>query len=114
MTVSDFTDAGIPIEDTPTALLYAEAALSWIEHNTTLKVDRENLAALPAGAKLFILKYGEVMTTDVTVTSESLGGMSKSFSTETRQNLLYDLAWELLGEYMLSQVKFIAAQDRWE
>jgi len=114
MTVSDFINAGIAIDDTPTALLYAESAIDWIEQNTTLVVDRTNLSALPAGAKLFILRYGDVMRTDTTVTSESLGGMSQSFSTETRNSLLLDLAYDLLGAYIKSQVTFTAAQIRWK
>lgn len=114
MTASDFTNAGIPVDDTPTAVLNAECALDWIEHNTTIAVDKGNLSALPAGAKLFILKFGEIMSTDATVTSESLGGMSQSFSTEARNNLLYDLALVYLADYMKSQVKFTAAQSRWD
>lgn len=113
MTTSDFINAGIAIDDTPIALLYAESAIDWIEKNTTLVVDRTNLSALPAGAKLFIMRYGDVMRTDTTVTSESLGGMSQSFSTETRNSLLLDLAFDLLSGYMTSQVKFFTAQKRW-
>ena len=113
MTASDFINAGITIDNTPTAALYAEAALDWIERNTTLAVDRDKMDSLPAGAKLFIMRYGDIMRTDTTVTSESLGGMSQSFSAESRSNLLYDLASELLGDYIKSQVTFIAAQKRW-
>ena len=114
MTVSDFTNAGIPIEDTNLALLYAESALDWIKNNTTLQIDKSNLEALPSGAKLFVLKYADIMQADTTVTSESLGGMSQSFSAESRYSLLNDIASELLGEYMVSQVKFVAAQSRWD
>lgn len=114
MTASDFINAGIQIDDTPTAVLYAESAIDWIEHNTTLVVDRTNLSVLPAGAKLLIMRYGDIMRTDTTVTSESLGGMSQSFSSELRHNLLYDLASELLSEYIKSQIKFFPAQKKWE
>lgn len=114
MTTSDFIDAGIEIDDTPRALLYAESAIDWIERNTTLVVDRTNLSALPAGAKLFIVEYGETMSSNATVTSESLGGMSQSFSSESRNNLLYDLAFVYIADYMKSQVEFIAAKSRWD
>lgn len=114
MTASDFINAGIPIDDAPTAALYAAAALDWIECNTTLVVERDKLDSLPAGAKLFILKYGSIMSTDTTVTSESLGGMSQSFSAESRSNLLYDLATEFLGDYMKSAVSFVPATSRWQ
>lgn len=111
MTASDFQNAGIPIEDSPTAVLYAESAVEWLKSNTTLSTD--NLSELPSGAKVFIIRYIGIMGTDSTVTSESLGGMSQSFSTESKGNLLYDLANELIGGYMASQVKFVAAQSRW-
>lgn len=114
MTASDFIDAGITIEDTNIAVLYAEAALDWIENNTTLVVERSNLASLPAGAKLFIFEYGRIMKQDKTVASESLGGMSQSFNTESRENMLYDLASEFLGKYMKSQVKVISAKRKWD
>lgn len=113
MTASDFIKAGILIDDAPVAALYAETALSWIERNTTLVVDRDKLDSLPAGAKLFIMRYGDIMRTDTTVTSESLGGMSQSFSTEPRSGLLYDLASELLGDYIKPQIEFVAATNRW-
>lgn len=113
MTASDFINAGIPIQDTNEATLYAESALDWMAINTTLQIDRSNLSALPAGAKLFILKYSGIMNVDSTVTSESLGGMSQSFSTESREALLYDLASELIGSYLKSQVRFTPAQSRW-
>lgn len=114
MTASDFINAGIPIDDTPISLLYAETAIDWIERNTTLKIDKNNLAEIPAGAKLFIMRYSGIMERDTTVASESLGGMSQSFSSSSSQDLLYDLASELIGDYLKSQVNFIAAQNRWE
>jgi hypothetical protein len=113
MTASDFVKAGIAIDDTSVAALYAESALDWLGENTTLTIDKEKLSDLPAGAKLFIMKYGEIMSADTTVASESLGGMSQSFKSESRYSLLQDLATELIGNYMVSQVKFTAAQSRW-
>lgn len=113
MKASDFINAGIEIDDTATAALYAETALDWLAERTTLTIDKSDLSTLIAGAKLFILKFGEIMSANSTVTSESLGGMSQSFSTEARNNLLYDLALEFLSGYLKSQVKFTPAKDRW-
>lgn len=111
MTVTDFVNAGVPIEDTPVSLLYAESALEWIKEHTTLSVDC--LDTLPSSAKLFILKYSEIMETNAAVTSESIGGMSQSFSTANKNALVYDTAMELLGPYLKSAVTFVGAQNRW-
>lgn len=113
MTASEFTSAGITVEDTPIAVLYAEAALDWIASNTTIVVDKANLSLLPAAAKLFVMRYGDFLSTDATVTSESLGGMSQSFSNEAKYSSIDDLAYDLLGSYMKSQVSFFPAVDRW-
>lgn len=114
MTASDFTNAGVPIDDTPTAILDAECALYWIKHNTTLTIDKENLSELPAGAKMFILKFNEIMNTNTTVSSESLGGMSQSFRTTSKSELIDDLASHLLGDYYSgSSVSFIPAKRGW-
>lgn len=113
MTSENFIKAGIPIEDSSVSLLYAEAALSWIKNNTSLNLP-DDLSRLPPGGKLFILKFSEIMSADRTVTSESLGGMSQSFSSESRETMLYDLARELLPDYMKSQVTFMASQSRWK
>ncbi len=114
MTIEDFTNAGIAIDDTPEALLYAEAALDWIANNTNIVIDKTDLSTLPAGAKLFIMRYGGIMGRDSTVSSESLGGMSQSFRESTSYDLLYDLASQLLGDYLASQVSFTQAQRRWD
>lgn len=117
MTVQDFVNAGIAIDDTPEALLYAEAALDWIKNNTTIPFTGDiatDLSNLPAGAKLFILRYGTIMQRDTTVSSESLGGMSQSFRESSSYDLLYDLASQLLGNYLASQVSFVASQRTWD
>ena len=116
MTVTDFTNAGIAIDDTPEALLYAEAALDWIKNNTTINLSNlpADLSNLPAGAKLFIMRYGTIMQRDTTVSSESLGGMSQSFRESSSYDLLYDLASQLLGDYLASQVSFVASQRTWD
>lgn len=113
MTASDFIAAGITIEDAPTAVLYAESALDWMSLHTTIKVDKENLSVLPAAAKLFVIRYGDFMSTDAVVTSESLGGMSQSFGAEAKYSQLYDLAADILDGYLKPQVEFITAKSRY-
>lgn len=114
MTADIFVNAGIPINDDAKSLLHAESALDWLRDNTTLEISQSDLSNLPAGAKLFITKYGEIMSTNAMVASESIGGMSQSFNTANKSNLIYDLAYDCsLGKYLKSQVTFTAAQKRW-
>lgn len=114
MTADIFVNAGIPIKDNATALLYAESALDWLKENTTLEINQSDLTNLPAGAKLFVTKYGEIMSKNAMVTSESIGPMSQSFNSSDKSGTIYDLAYSLLGQYMKSQVTFTAAQKRWK
>lgn len=117
MTVDELRAAGILVDDTSElAALLAESALDYINENTTLSVNkdsRESLEALPACAKLFIVKYSALMEAETGISSESLGGMSQSFDTTKRDSLLFDLANSLLGKYMKSQMHFVPASRRW-
>ncbi len=117
MTAEELRDAGIPIDpEDELAMLKAESAIEYISNNTTLTADITDPAtikALPAQAKLFIVKYSALMEAETGVASESLGGMSQSFDTSNRNGLLFDLAESLLGPYMKSQMKFTQATKRW-
>lgn len=102
-----------PTEET---CLYVESALDWLAQNTTLEFDKndiESVKALPAGAKLFLLKFSDIMTVNTAVTSESIGGMSQSFSTSGKSNLLMDLANDLIGGYLKSSFQFIPTVGKW-
>ena len=41
------------------------------------------------------------------VTSESIGGMSQSFSDKDKTSILYSIAKALIGEYLLGQVRSV-------
>ena len=101
---------GIDTEDT-IACLQAEAALEWIGNNTT--IDITDLDNLPAGAKLFISKFCELNNLHSGVSSESIGGLSQSFTSENKAYLIWDLATTLLSSYIKSQIQFIPEQKRW-
>lgn len=117
MTIEDIATIGLPIEDPTTeTVLYVEAALDWLTANTTLEFDVNNiesLKALPSGAKLFISKFGDVAGRDITVASESLGGMSQSFTSSSQYNNLMSLAQGLISPYLKSAFSFISAKQRW-
>lgn len=107
--------ADIPVSNNPVALLQAEAALDWMLANTTLAFtkDEESIKALPACAKLFVVKYSEIMNQREGVASQSIEGLSQSFNATNKSNALWQLAHSLLGDYMKSQVRVTPAKRRW-
>ena len=91
--------------------LLVESALEWIDNNTTIKIDIENLSAK---ARLFIAKYVEIMSLRTGVASESIGGLSQSFVTDTN-DMIINLAGDLFGDDLITnKVKFVGAGDRWQ
>ena len=97
-------------------VLIVESGLEWIKENTTLEFDinnDEDLKALPATVRLFLTKFFDVNTMTAGVSSESINGLSQSFSTESKNNLIWQFAEELLGSYLKCQIRFVQAQRRW-
>lgn len=116
MTVDQLEMLGLPVEVNEETVLYINAGLEWISANTTLKVDKENMEsikALPDGAKLFLCKYFEIMGVSVNVTSESIGGMSQSFTDKSKDMALWQTASGLLSGYLLSQVQSVPNVSKW-
>lgn len=118
MNAAEFTAAGIPVpENDAIAALRAEAALDWMAQSTTLKIDKgdvESIKALPASAKLFVVKFSETMRLKAGVTGQSIEGMSQSFdATENTSTLIWALANSLLSKYLKSQVRVMPAKRRW-
>lgn len=113
MTVEELKVLNLPIEANAETALYCGAAIDWIEENTILPID--DIAALPDGAKLFICKYHEVMSVGGNgVASESIGGMSQSFTTDNKAGLLWQLASELIGsKYLKGQVHSVPNVSKW-
>lgn len=95
--------------------LYLESGLEWLQTHTTLSFsldDPDSLTTLPSGAKLFLVKFCEIIKRDVTVSSETVGPLSKSFN-PSKQPIL-SLARQLLKPYLLPTVQFIPCKRRWE
>ena len=117
MTLEELKALKLPIKETETMCLYVGAAIDWINANTKLEINKDNLtediAALPDGAKLFICRYYDVMSTDGNITSESIGGMSQSFGTASKAAQLWQLASELMGEYLKGQVRSVPNVSKW-
>lgn len=117
MTVEELIAAGIPLSgnDDVTAL-YAEAALDWMQEHTTLQFDKADIAtieALPATAKLFVVKYSETISMRDGVASQSIEGLSMTFNASDKASLLWQLAKTMLGGYLKSRVRVTPAQRRW-
>ena len=116
MSAGQLIEAGIPLSGSGASeVLKATAALEWIAENTTLTVDLEDPATiqkLPATAKLFVGKYAEILSLRAGVSSQSIEGLSMSFSTTDQGAMLWQLASTLLGCY-LRQVRVFPAKRRW-
>lgn len=98
------------LEKTPENQLIVDAALQWLGDNTTLDVSGENI---PPVAKLFILKYSELMGQTAGLKSESLAGMSQSFSGDFNTSL-WNIAYSMLLPYLKSNANVTPSRRKWE
>lgn len=97
------------------SLLLIENALAWISANTTITVDTEHLEDVQASVCLFVSKYQEIMSLPFGISSESAGGLSQSFKSADRNDMLLELASSVFGDENVTtgKVKFVSAQSRW-
>lgn len=103
-----------PIDDRVT--LIVESGLEWVKSNTTLDFDMnkdDDLKALPSSVRLFLVKFFDIQMISAGVTSESIEGLSQSFDTSDKAAMIWQFAEELLGEYLVSRVRFVAAKRKW-
>lgn len=100
----------IPLDSTNE--LAVSSAMAWLKENTTL--DTDDPESLPSEARLFIVKYCELLSANGGVTSESIAGMSQSFDTKTLIQSIWEYANALLGAHLKSQVRFKSAVNKWE
>ena len=118
MTIEELESLNLPIEANGETVLYIEAAIDWLIANTTLDIDKADIvssvAGLPAGAKLLLTRYYDVMATGGNgIASESIGGMSQSFTTDSKASLLWQLASELIRPYLKGQVHSVPNVSKW-
>lgn len=98
------------------SILLVESGLNWVNDNTDLNIDYnsdESLNSLPASIKLFVIKYIDLMLMPTSVTSESIEGLSQSYNTSNKSDLIWQYAYELLGNHICSQMSFVSAKKRW-
>lgn len=103
--------SGIFPDADATDCLWVESGLGWLHHHTNLPLDSLPLEELPAGAKLFLQRYADVMEHSG-IASESIEGLSQSFTDTGTQSLLIELAQNLLPEYFRG-VRFVPGQEQW-
>lgn len=116
ITAQDIATIGLPIEN-PDAytVLVVESAFGWLQANTMLKIDLddvETLKALPPVAKLFVLKFRDIMSLHTGIASEQIDTLSHSFESD-KEAMLWQYARELLAGYMKSQVSVTTAKRKW-
>ncbi len=101
--------------NTETCLLI-ENALNWVADNTTIKVNMNDLESVQANVRLFLIKYIDIMKLPIGITSESATGLSQSFDTTDKYDLLVSLARSIFGDDNVTagKVEFVAATDRWK
>ena len=92
------------------------AALDWLSDNTDFRITDGSItevAALPPSARLFILKFMEIMNSGG-VSSESIGGMSKSYAVASDMSgALMLLIRQLLRGHYTGGVKISMPRSRW-
>lgn len=112
ITKEQFNEQGIKIADQ----LVGNAALEWLSKNTTLVINLDDVAtlqALPFSAKMFIIKFCEIMGKSSVVASQSIEGLSQTFVETDKSELLWGTAEELLSDYLKGRVTFVAATRKW-
>lgn len=96
-------------------LILVENALNWIERNTSVEVNTNDLSNTPATVRLFILKYLDILKLPDGVSSESATGLSQSFNNTDKNTLLMQAASSIFGDEALiaGKVTFVSAQNPW-
>lgn len=112
----DIPEIGLPVEN-PNAytVLVINSAFYWLKENTILDIDPnsvESLSSLPPVAKLFVLKFLDIMSMGTGVTSESIDSLNHSFESD-KSVLIWQYAQELLAGYLKSQLTVYPAKKRW-
>lgn len=98
---------------TENVIIIISSAIDWIKDNTKFVFDYENAENIPASIKLFILKFYEIMSLPTGISSESIEGLSQSFDSANKADLIWQCAREMLKKWLLNDNCFISASKRW-
>lgn len=111
LTAEQIAALNLGVDTDAKTVITINAALEWIQDHTT--IDTSDIDKLPACAKLFMIKFAEIGNMQSGVSSESIEGLSHSYS-DNKSGLIWDAAYEFLGAYVKSPVRFVAAENRWK
>lgn len=110
LTAEQIAALNLGVDTDAKTVITINAALEWIQDHTT--IDTSDIDKLPACAKLFMIKFAEIGNMQSGVSSESIEGLSLSYG-DNKSGMIWDAAYELLGAYVKSPVRFVAAENRW-
>lgn len=114
LTPEQLVQAGIFMEADVQDCLWVESGIGWLKVHTTLPLEQINgdtVMQLPAGAKLFLQQYCDLMQRGG-VASEQIEGLSQSFTADGLESLLIQLAQNLLPEYFIA-FRFVPKVQQW-
>lgn len=115
LTPEQLVQAGIFMEADAQDCLLVESGIGWLKVHTTLQlkqIDGSTVMQLPAGAKLFLQQYCDVMQRGG-IASEQIEGLSQSFTADGLESLLIQLAQNLLPEYFIA-FRFFPKVQQWK
>ena len=101
---------GITIDEKTELVL--NAGVEWLEDNTT--IDTRDINKFPVSAKLFLTKFCEIQKMRIGVSSQSIEGLSQTFDTSNKSDMIMQVAEALLGKYLKGSVRFVPATSRWK
>lgn len=112
LTKEQIESLGLGIATDDKAVLNINAAFEFITDNTT--IDTTDIVNLPACARLFMTKFCEISEMRIGVQSESIEGLSQTFTTGNQTNLIWDVANDLFGDKLKSRIRFVTAESKWK
>lgn len=111
MTSEEIASLNLGIELNTQTEIIINSGIEWLNENTTIDTaDSENF---PSIAKLFLIKFNELQSVSVGVSSESIEGLSQSFDNTDKTQLLWQIADELLQPYLKNRIRFVCAKRKW-
>lgn len=112
LTQEQIAGLNLGVDTDAKTVITINSALEWMKDHTT--IDTDDYENLPACAKLFMIKYAEIGNMQSGVSSESIEGLSIAYGDGNKSGMIWDAAYELLGSYVKSPVRFVAAQNPWK
>lgn len=111
MTKQELTGLNLGLEIDAMTEISLNAGVEWLADHTT--INTADIEHFPSSAKLFLVKFNEIQKMQTGVSSESIEGLSLSFDTSDKSDMVWQLAEELLDKYLVGSVRFVRASQKW-